>query len=58
MGMGNVIINVAWKLGVVATYAGLYELSPFKLDPHNPLVWVALFFADDLAYYWFHRVSH
>jgi sterol desaturase/sphingolipid hydroxylase (fatty acid hydroxylase superfamily) len=58
MGMGNVIINVAWKLVVVAIYAGLYELSPFKLDPHNPLVWVALFFADDLAYYWFHRVSH
>jgi sterol desaturase/sphingolipid hydroxylase (fatty acid hydroxylase superfamily) len=58
MGMGNVIINVAWKLGVVAIYAGLYELSPFKLDPHNPLVWVALFFVDDLAYYWFHRVSH
>ena len=24
----------------------------------NRLTWVALFFADDLAYYWFHRVSH
>jgi sterol desaturase/sphingolipid hydroxylase (fatty acid hydroxylase superfamily) len=58
MGLGNVTINVLWKLVVVAIYAGLYELTPLRLDPHNPLTWVALFFADDLAYYWFHRVSH
>jgi sterol desaturase/sphingolipid hydroxylase (fatty acid hydroxylase superfamily) len=58
MGTGNVIINVVWKLGVLAIYAGLYELTPLRLDPHNPLTWIALFFADDLAYYWFHRVSH
>ena len=43
---------------MVAVYAALYELTPLRLDPHNPLTWVALFFADDLAYYWFHRVSH
>src|SRR4051812_38496259 len=58
MGLGNVTINVVWKLVVVAVYAALYELMPLRLDPHNPLTWVALFFADDLAYYWFHRVSH
>lgn len=58
MGMGNVVINVAWKLAVLTIYAGLYELTPLRLDAHNPLTWVALFFADDLAYYWFHRVSH
>ena len=52
------IINVGWKLVVVAIYAALYELTPLRLDPHNPLTWIALFFADDLAYYWFHRVSH
>ena len=52
------MINVGWKLVVVAVYAALYELTPLRLDPHNPLTWVALFFADDLAYYWFHRVSH
>ena len=57
MGIGNVVINVGWKLVVVAVYAALYELTPLRLDPHNPLTWVALFFADDLAYYWFHRVS-
>jgi sterol desaturase/sphingolipid hydroxylase (fatty acid hydroxylase superfamily) len=58
MGIGNVVINVGWKLVVVAVYAALYELTPLRLDPHNPLIWIALFFADDLAYYWFHRVSH
>ena len=57
MGIGNVVINVGWKLVVVAIYAALYELTPLRLDPHNPLTWIALFFADDLAYYWFHRVS-
>ena len=58
MGLGNVAINVGWKLLVLAIYAGLYELAPIHLDPGNPLTWVALFFADDSAYYWFHRVSH
>jgi sterol desaturase/sphingolipid hydroxylase (fatty acid hydroxylase superfamily) len=58
MGIGNVTINVAWKLVVVAIYAALYEATPLRLDPHQPWVWVLLFFCDDLAYYWFHRVSH
>src|SRR4051794_12853884 len=38
MGLGNVVINVGWKLVVVAVYAALYELTPLRLDPHNPLV--------------------
>jgi sterol desaturase/sphingolipid hydroxylase (fatty acid hydroxylase superfamily) len=58
MGLGNVTINVAWKLVVVAIYAALYELTPLRLDPHDWWVWPLLFFADDLAYYWFHRISH
>jgi sterol desaturase/sphingolipid hydroxylase (fatty acid hydroxylase superfamily) len=53
-----VTINVAWKLAVVAIYAALYELTPLRLDPGDWWVWVLLFFADDLAYYVFHRVSH
>jgi sterol desaturase/sphingolipid hydroxylase (fatty acid hydroxylase superfamily) len=58
MGTGNVIVNVVWKLAVVAIYAALYELTPLRLDPGDWWVWVLLFFADDLAYYAFHRVSH
>lgn len=58
MGIGNVIINVGWKLVVVLVYTVLYELTPLRLSPSDWWVWVLLFFADDLAYYWFHRVSH
>jgi hypothetical protein len=41
MGIGNVTINVVWKLVVVAIYAALYELTPLRLDPGNPLTWIA-----------------
>lgn len=58
MGIGNVVINVGWKFAVIVIYTALYELSPLKLSPSDWWVWVLLFFADDLAYYWFHRVSH
>jgi sterol desaturase/sphingolipid hydroxylase (fatty acid hydroxylase superfamily) len=58
MGLGNVTINVAWKAVVVVIYAALYELTPLRLDPDDWWVWVVLFLADDLAYYWFHRISH
>ena len=58
MGIGNVVINVGWKAVVVVVYAALYELTPLRLDPHDWWTWVLLFFADDFAYYWFHRVSH
>jgi sterol desaturase/sphingolipid hydroxylase (fatty acid hydroxylase superfamily) len=58
MGIGNVIINIGWKLVVLVVFAALYSLSPLHLPVTNPLTWVALFFADDLAYYWFHRTHH
>jgi sterol desaturase/sphingolipid hydroxylase (fatty acid hydroxylase superfamily) len=58
MGLGNVIVNVGWKAVVVVIYAALYELTPLRLDPGDWWVWVLLFLLDDLAYYWFHRVSH
>ena len=58
MGLGNVAINAGWKFAVLAAYTALYELTPLRLDPGDWWVWVALFFADDFSYYWFHRVSH
>ena len=58
MGLGNVFINIGWKLAVLAAYAAVYSVAPFHLPSDNPLVWVALFFADDFAYYWFHRLHH
>jgi sterol desaturase/sphingolipid hydroxylase (fatty acid hydroxylase superfamily) len=58
MGLGNVLLNGAWKFAVIALYAALYQITPLRLDPSDWWVWVLLFFADDLSYYWFHRVSH
>ena len=58
LGTGNVVINFAWKFVVLALYVLIYELTPLRLDPSDWWVWVLLFFADDFAYYWFHRVSH
>ena len=58
MGTGNLVINVGWKLAVAAIYAGVYELTPLRIPSDAWWAWVLLFFADDLAYYWFHRISH
>jgi sterol desaturase/sphingolipid hydroxylase (fatty acid hydroxylase superfamily) len=58
MGLGNVIVNLGWKLVVVAVYAAAYLLAPWHLPADNPLTWVALFFADDFIYYWYHRTHH
>jgi sterol desaturase/sphingolipid hydroxylase (fatty acid hydroxylase superfamily) len=58
MGIGNVVTNTAWKIVVVAAYAGLYELTPLRIPSDAWWAWVVLFFADDLAYYWYHRLAH
>ncbi|MBF6190024.1 sterol desaturase family protein [Nocardia implantans] len=58
MGLGNVVVNLGWKLVVVAVYAAAYLLAPVHLPADHPLTWVALFFADEIAYYWYHRTHH
>ena len=58
MGLGNVFINVGWKVVVLGVYAGLHELTPLRIPADAWWAWLLLFFADDFAYYWFHRISH
>jgi len=58
MGLGNVVINLGWKLVVVAVYAAVYLASPLHLPTNNPLTWIVLFFADEIAFYWYHRTHH
>lgn len=58
MGIGNVVINIGWKLVVLAAYAGAYLSAPVHLPAGNPLTWIALFVADDFAYYCYHRTHH
>lgn len=58
MGIGSVVINLGWKLVVLAAYTGLYVIAPVHLSAGNPLAWIALFLLEDLAYYWYHRTHH
>ena len=58
MGLGNVVINVGWKVVVLGAYAALYSITPLRLDSGDWWTWVLLFFADDIAYYWYHRAGH
>jgi sterol desaturase/sphingolipid hydroxylase (fatty acid hydroxylase superfamily) len=58
MGGGNVVINAVWKLAVLFIYAGLYELMPLRMPADQWWTYVLLFFAEDLAHYWWHRVHH
>ncbi len=54
------------KLGMLALCAGftaaafawVYEHRVFTLSPLVWWSWVLLFFADDFAYYWYHRSAH
>jgi sterol desaturase/sphingolipid hydroxylase (fatty acid hydroxylase superfamily) len=58
MGLGNVVINIGWKLVVLAAFAAAYLVSPAHLPVDNPLTWLALFLGEDLVYYWYHRTHH
>lgn len=43
-------------IGVIYTVA--YEMAPYRFPADAWWSWLILFFIDDIAYYWFHRVSH
>lgn len=49
---------VYFGLFIGAIYAAAYFLAPYKFPADTWWSWIALFFIDDFAYYWFHRVSH
>jgi sterol desaturase/sphingolipid hydroxylase (fatty acid hydroxylase superfamily) len=58
MGLGNVFLGFGSKALVLLVFFWIYD--SFKLI-EIPITWwsfAILFFADDFAYYWFHRVSH
>jgi len=58
MGVGHLVIGAGWKLAMTVIYAAIYLLSPLHLPIEAWWTWVILFFADDLAYYAFHRGHH
>ncbi len=61
MGVGNVLTNLFAKAVVLAVFWLVYEQTGFfkaALAPDRWWVWAVLFFAEDVSYYWFHRISH
>ncbi|AWE54053.1 sterol desaturase family protein [Streptomyces nigra] len=58
MGAGSQVIALPWKAVVIVAYAALYSVAPWQLSPGSVWTWVLLFFAEDLAYYSFHRAHH
>ncbi|MEI7889265.1 MAG: sterol desaturase family protein [Actinomycetes bacterium] len=58
MGLGNVVINLFWKLVLVAALAAVYSASPLRMPMDDVWPWVALFMAEDFCFYWWHRTAH
>ncbi|WP_338903823.1 sterol desaturase family protein [Streptomyces nigra] len=58
MGAGSQVIALPWKAVVIVAYVALYSVAPWQLSPGSAWTWVLLFFAEDLAYYAFHRAHH
>jgi sterol desaturase/sphingolipid hydroxylase (fatty acid hydroxylase superfamily) len=57
LGVGNVINSALVKGAVVALGFVIYQHRLFDVG-HGPLAWLALFFAEDLCYYAYHRAHH
>lgn len=57
MGLGNVFIGLFSKGIILAFFVFLYQFRLFTLS-FNWWVWLLLLFAEDLCYYWNHRIAH
>jgi sterol desaturase/sphingolipid hydroxylase (fatty acid hydroxylase superfamily) len=58
LGLGSVAFNALFGLATGVIYILVYDAAPYKFPADAWWSWVLLFFVDDFAYYWFHRISH
>jgi alkylglycerol monooxygenase len=58
LGFGSVAWGALFGLATGYFYLWIYELAPYKMPMNTFWAWAILLFADDFAYYWFHRISH
>jgi sterol desaturase/sphingolipid hydroxylase (fatty acid hydroxylase superfamily) len=58
MGFGSTIAGVFLGGGAAAAAVWVYQHRLFTIPLTAVWAWVAIFFLEDLTYYWFHRLSH
>ncbi|SNR17607.1 C-5 sterol desaturase [Tenacibaculum jejuense] len=55
----SAVIEFIPKVLAFVVFFYLYQLSPLQDVVHRQWwAWLLLFFADDISYYWFHRLNH
>lgn len=57
-GIGQQVLGVLFKTGLVATYAFVHAHGLRLLPETSAGTWVLAFLGVDFAYYWWHRASH
>jgi sterol desaturase/sphingolipid hydroxylase (fatty acid hydroxylase superfamily) len=58
MGLGSLLIGVGAAFLRIPFFAWLYEHRFIELGGAGPWSWLVLLFAEDVCYYWFHRLHH
>ena len=59
LGVLSQLASAFSRVLTLGLYVAVWEqFRTFELSAANPLVWVFALFAYDLAYYWYHRMSH
>jgi sterol desaturase/sphingolipid hydroxylase (fatty acid hydroxylase superfamily) len=57
IGIGNILVSAAVKVGIFALVVVFYNISPFRIPP-TWWSYLLCFVALDFARYWAHRVAH
>lgn len=58
LGFGSLAWGAIFALFTTFFYNAAYAIAPYKMPMNTWWAWAIILFADDFAYYWFHRVSH
>jgi sterol desaturase/sphingolipid hydroxylase (fatty acid hydroxylase superfamily) len=58
IGLFSLVFGAIFGLAIGILYEWSYSVSPLRFPADAWWSWVILFFIDDFAYYWFHRISH
>jgi sterol desaturase/sphingolipid hydroxylase (fatty acid hydroxylase superfamily) len=58
MGLGSNVAGLLTGAAIVAVVIWVWQHRLFDIPMTAWWAWVAIFFIEDLTYYWFHRLSH